>query len=93
MALECGWLLEIPGNCEGQLWRCYLFLVSQISEFWPSLPACDMYCLYEKNVLKLLQRTSAGMACYLQHLLQAGEDGHLEMKRRREFSVGSLANG
>lgn len=72
MALECGGLLEIPGNRKGRLWRCYLSLVSQMSEFWPRLPACDVYRSYERNVLKLLQRASAGTTCYLQHLLQAG---------------------
>lgn len=50
-------------------------LVSQMSEFWPCFPACDMYCSYERNALKLLQRASAGMTYHLQHLLQAGEDG------------------
>lgn len=74
MALECGELLEIPGNCKGRLWKCYLCLVSQISECWPSFPACDVYCSYERNFLKLLQRTSTGTTCHLQHLLQAGED-------------------
>lgn len=43
MALECGGLLEIPGNCKGWLWRCYLSLyLGKLSEFWLSLPACDM---------------------------------------------------
>lgn len=50
-------------------------LVSQISEFWPCFPACNMYCSYERNALKLLQRASAGTTCHLQHLFQAREDG------------------
>lgn len=47
-------------------------LVSQISEFCPCFPACDMHCSDEENVLKLLQGTSAGMISHLQHLPQAG---------------------
>lgn len=41
MALECGGLLELPGNCWGWLWRCYLSLYLLASKWvlfmFPSL--------------------------------------------------------
>lgn len=89
MALECGDSWKLQRTVMEML--SVSLLVSQISEFWPCFPDCDMYCLYERNALKLLQRASAGTTCHFQYLPLAGEDG--SSGDREEFSVGLLVDG